>query len=245
MKQEEYRNMRTNDETHWWFLGMAACKIALLERFYKPSQRIDILEAGCGTGWFTKKLEKFGAVTAVDIEEKALEICRQRGITALIKADIAKIPVQDSLFDLVVCSEVIYHTYVPDDVAVMREFKRILKPGGRVFISVPAHQFLFSPHDVVNLTRQRYSKKQVRELFEREGLDVEFITYANFFLFPIVCAVRMFQKITHAAAASDVKKTIEPVNTILFAVLRVESLLLRYISLPQGLSILCIGRKSK
>lgn len=243
MKQGEYRNMADFDHTHWYFLGMKRIMISILDMVYKGKSNLKILDAGAGTGWFTETLSKYGDVTALDISEEALRFCRERGIKNIIQADVAKIPAFDNTFDLIICSEVLYHKYVKDDLVVLKEFYRVLKPGGRLLVKVPAHSYLWGVHDTVNLTRQRYEPQDLERIFLNSGFVIERMTYANFFLFPIVYLKRKMEKKTINAEESDIKKTLAPVNFILLTILRVEAFLLKFINLPQGSSLICLGRK--
>jgi SAM-dependent methyltransferase len=243
MKAEEYRNMAALDQRHWYFLGMSGLMLAILDTRYRAVKALHILDAGSGTCWFTQALATYGNVTALDISTEALSVCRARGVKGLIQADVAQIPVKDGEFDLVVCSEVLYHEYVKDDVAVMKEFYRILKPGGRVLIKVPAHMYLFSKHDAMNLTKRRYEPNQLKEIFEASGFEIERMTYANFFLYPAIFLKRKLERLSKGAAESDIKETSKPVNRLLLAVLRAEAFLLRFVNFPQGSSLICLGRK--
>jgi SAM-dependent methyltransferase len=244
MKEEEYKNMAALDGTHWFFLGMKTIMLSVLDSAYRTPVRLNILDAGSGTCWFSHSLQKYGEVTALDINADALKVCRARGIAKCIEADIAEIPTPDNEFDLIACSEVLYHQYIKDDGAIMREFHRVLKPGGRVLVKVPAHMYLWGKHDAMNLTRHRYEPREVRKIFEDNGFIIERLTYANFFLFPFIYLKRKMQSSTKDEAESDVKETNPIMNTMLLAVLYTEALLLRFIDLPQGSSVICLGRKS-
>ncbi len=110
-------------------------------------------------------------------------------------------------------------------------------------VKVPAHMYLWGKHDAMNLTRQRYEPGELREIFEKNGFTVERMTYANFFLFPVVYLKRKLERRSSGEAESDIKETSSLVNSLLLTVLRVEALFLRFVNLPQGSSLICVGRK--
>lgn len=236
--------MANLDQRHWFFLGMKAIMLALLDtRYTHIGAKLRILDAGAGTCWFTQALGRYGQVTALDIEKDALQVCERRGIEKILQGDVARIPVANASFDLLVCSEVLYHKYVKDDSAAIREFNRILEHGGRVLVKVPAHNYLWGGHDSINLTRKRYEPEEIRKLFVDSGFIIERITYANFFLFPVVYIKRKLERVIGATPASDIAPTFSLLNFILLSILRFEATLLRYIDFPQGSSIICLGRK--
>ena len=243
MIKDEYENMRRLDQSHWWFLGMTAIILGVLNRYYKNRNDLEILDAGSGTCWLSSPLGRYGKVTALDIEPSVLNVCRERGVERVVSGDVQKIPLADSSFDLVVCSEVLYHQYVRNDRQAMREFFRILKPGGRVLVKVPAHAYLSGSHDQVNLTRERYEIDGVRKLFLETGFQIDFLSFANFFLLPLVFLKRKMEKIFQSKPESDIKKTNALFNFLLTGILKFEALLLSKISLPGGSSIIAVGQK--
>lgn len=243
MRKDEYENMHNLDEIHWWFRGVTAIVLSILDRTYKRASAMRILDAGSGTCWLGSALRRYGTVDALDIEPSLEPICLSRGVQRMIVAGVESIPVPDESYDLVVCSEVLYHLYVKDDQQAMREFYRILRPGGRLFVKVPAHKWLSGQHDRVNLTRKRYEKQDLRELFGNGGFVLEFLTYANFFLLPIVYLKRKFERGMSSHETSDIKRTNPIINWALFSIMRLEALILRHSALPQGASLIGVGRK--
>lgn len=244
MRSDEYRNMAARDQRHWFFVGMKRIQMSILDSYYRGARNLKILDAGSGTCWLTQALAKYGEVTALDISEDALRVCRERGVQNIVQSDVASTPFADAAFDVVVCSEVLYHQYVKDDSAVMKEFNRLLKIGGRVLVKVPAHAYLWGMHDSVNLTRHRYEPQELRKLFTDNGFTVEKITYANFFLFPIVYIKRKLERRTPDSAASDITETAAPINAVLLWILSFEAFLISHMSLPQGSSLIGVGLKT-
>ena len=70
-----------------------------------------------------------------------------------------------------------------------------LKPGGKLVMTVPAHQWMWSAHDVVNHHKRRYSKRALKRLIESSPLRLEAIGYFNSLLFPLAVAERLSSKV--------------------------------------------------
>ena len=85
------------------------------------------------------------------------------------ECDLAAIPVEDGRFDLVFCSQTLEH--VPDPCAVLREFRRIVKPCGQVWISVP---FFYAEHDAP-YDFYRYTQYGLRYMAASAGFAVRSI----------------------------------------------------------------------
>jgi 2-polyprenyl-3-methyl-5-hydroxy-6-metoxy-1,4-benzoquinol methylase len=93
-----------------------------------------ILDAGCGEGYFfsqIKAMEKYG----IDISEKRLKTVISFPDSNVICSDLKKLPFEDKKFDVIVCSEVLEHVDRYEEVVL--EFKRCLKPSGKLILSFP------------------------------------------------------------------------------------------------------------
>ena len=93
-----------------------------------------ILEIGCGTGWFTQRLEDLGQVTAIDLSPDAVEMGRQRGGSATyIAGDFFDHDFGEKPFDVVICVETLF--YVEDQTGFVAKMRKLLKPGGYACVS--------------------------------------------------------------------------------------------------------------
>lgn len=98
----------------------------------------DVLEAGCGIGTDGTRFARAGArYTGVDESETALELASRRfesnGLEASFeRASVTALPFEDASFDLVYSHGVIHH--IPDTEAAVREFHRVLRPGGTALV---------------------------------------------------------------------------------------------------------------
>ena len=115
-----------------------------------------ILDAGCGSGRTLDDLATRGIVSGLDLSEMAASAARVRGHEDIRVGRVEELPWQDGSFNLVTALDVIEHTQ--DDRLTLRELRRVTRPGGFAIITVPAYQWLFSAHDVVNHHYRRYDR---------------------------------------------------------------------------------------
>jgi ubiquinone/menaquinone biosynthesis C-methylase UbiE len=103
----------------------------------------DALDAACGTGRFAARLAARGHhVVGVDSSQAMLDVARTKVPDADFHlGDLDALPVSDASVDLIVCALAL--THVPDLGPVMREFARVLRPGGHVVISDVHHELVF------------------------------------------------------------------------------------------------------
>jgi len=241
--------MYEQEGLHWWYAGMRSITSSILPPDSLPPNPL-ALDAGCGTGYNLGWLrQKYGAVvTGFDFSLHALEFCRQRGEHALIRADAALLPLPSNVYDLVLCFDVLTHLRgEPARSRALREFLRILKPGGRLLLRVPAYRFLRSGHDDAVMAYHRYGRKELGAAAAAAGFQIQRLTGANTILFPLAVFWRVLKKVGLAPDGSDVRSTTrgrDGLNTALTSVLRLESMMLRHCSFAFGLSFFLLATKT-
>ncbi|MFH1572369.1 MAG: class I SAM-dependent methyltransferase, partial [Acidobacteriota bacterium] len=181
-----------------------------------------------------------------DLSELAMRYSRRRGESRLVQASATHIPFPAGIFDLITSLDVLNHLPEGGDVLALREFHRLLKGGGKVFVRLPAYQWLYASHDRHSLTLQRYTRSQLVSRLNAAGFTIIQVSYANFFLFPVLAAKRLLlEKVGILADSSDLRPVPSLLNRILEWPLRIESRLLRYphFRFPWGLSIVGLAEK--
>lgn len=245
MNREEYARMYEAEERQWWYAGMRALSFALLERHWPPASadgsRPRILDAGCGTGNNLRHLSAWGRPVGIDLSDEALRFCRERGVSAA-GASLLALPFPDGTFDCVTSFDVIYHRWVSDDAAAVREMARVLRPRGLLLVRVPALRALWGAHDDAVHSRQRYTRRELRALLEGQCLSILRLTYGNCVLLPLVAARRTLDRLT-GRHGSDVGFLPGPLEWAFRTVLRGEAALVGRASLPLGTSLFALARK--
>jgi SAM-dependent methyltransferase len=245
MNVEEYARMYEAEETQWWYAGMRAISLSLLATAW-PDGAPDgrrILDAGCGTGNNLTHLRRFGRTLGIDLSDEALRFCRGRGVPAA-RGSLLALPFPDGRFDAVTSFDVIYHRWVEDDRAAVREMARVLAPGGLLLLRVPALKMLWGAHDEAVHSRHRYTRGEVRRLLEGEGLEVLRLTYANTLLFPLLAVRRTLDRLL-GRHGSDVGFLPPPLEWAFRGLLGLEARLVRRVSLPLGASVFALARKGR
>lgn len=241
MNLEEYRRMFEAEERQWWYAGMRAISFSLIDLAARGTPPSSFLDAGCGTGNNLLHLGRRARATGVDFSEEALRFCKERGV-AVARGSVLQLPFKDGGFDGVTSFDVIYHRWVSDDRAALSEMARVLRPGGLLLVRVPALSMLWGAHDEAVHSRHRYTRGELRALFEAAGFDVVRATYCNSFLFPLLIARRTLDRVL-SRHGSDVQFLPAPLERAFRLLLEVEARLVRFFPLPFGSSVMAIGRK--
>jgi ubiquinone/menaquinone biosynthesis C-methylase UbiE len=246
MKPSEYDTMFAVEERHWWYVGMQRITMVLMEELYPAQRDLHILDAGCGTGAAMRYLGRFGQVTGCDFSALALSYCQQRGLTRLSEASVMCLPFAANSFDLVTSFDVLYHRAVEVELVALRDFWRVLKPGGRVLLRLPAYNWLRSHHDEVIHTGRRFSARGVGSMLSASQFTVEKLSYANTILFPLAVVKRLAERILpREGEHSDVHENPDWQDDWLARLLGAEAGWLRKHNLPFGLSVVAVGRKEQ
>lgn len=248
MEKEEYKIMYDMEDNYWWYVGLRRLVFSSIDMFVHKEEKLSILDAGCGTG---KILESCKAYTAhgLDISEEALNFCKARGLSNIIKGSICDIPFEDNSFDVVISMDVLYHMDVADDMAALKEFYRITSKNGILTLNLPAYNFIRSRHDDAVHAKHRYTYKELKKKIEKVGFRIERISYRNSILFPLAVVRRMLEKVffvKDGKMRSDLKPLPAFLNKFFAIILLLENILiLSGIKFPFGLSIYCVARKKE
>ncbi len=245
MDPTEYRTIYTVEDRHWWYVGMRRITLALLDEYYGDRADLRILDAGSGTGAAMGYLARYGRVTGIDFSPLALSFCRERALSRLSQASVTALPFAVASFDLVTSFDVLYHRAVGDYRHALHEFQRVLRPGGRVLLRLPAYDRLRGRHDIVIHTARRFSAPELGASLHEAGFAVERLTYANTILFPLAVAKRLLEPLMPSGAPgqSDVAPNPPWLDEALAALLGAEARWLRRRDLPFGLTVVALARK--
>jgi SAM-dependent methyltransferase len=243
MQPHTYAIMREVEDKHWWFVGRRRIIASWVEGLCREigKRRPRILDVGCGTGANLQMLAEFGVAEGVDVSAEALEFCRARGLGRVRQGAAESLPYEDAQFDLVTGLDVVEH--LDDDVAGLREMFRVLRPGGRALVFVPAFMFLWGVQDDVSHHRRRYTLAELKDKLSEAGLTVERASYANITFFAPILFGRVLMRLTGLRPASENNINIGALNGLLGRILGSERWWLRRMKLPFGVSAICVARR--
>jgi SAM-dependent methyltransferase len=240
MHIEEFREMQAIEEDHFWFAGKRLLLGMLLEHAGGPVERV--LDIGCGTGGLLKLLAGRARVFGIDYEELALRFCREKGLDAVVRGSGLELPFAGGSFDVCVMFDVLEH--VDEELDLLRELRRVVRPGGAAIVSVPAFQALWSQHDETFQHRRRYRRRELVERLRAAGFEIDWCTYTNVAVFVPALAWRLLRRTTGIAPQmrTDFVVPPAPINRLLVETYRLEAALLKHMRAPFGVSVACVAR---
>jgi len=234
-----YPEMARLEECHWWWLARRQILTRMLARLNLPPDA-EILEAGCGTGGNLAMLSRFGALYGMELDDSARQISISRGFGQIQSGRLPdQVPFGDRQFDLVLLLDVLEH--LDDDLGALKALRKRLKPGGQLLVTVPAFKFLWSHHDTSHHHKRRYRRKQLRGTVEEAGFKVNFVSYFNTVLFPLIASIRLMKK--SVGGGDDLKVPSTPVNRTLQALFASERHFLGPLRFPFGVSLILTAQR--
>lgn len=176
-----YDRMAAHAGEHWWYRARRDLVAQLLgDRMPAGGVALDV---GCGTGEVLDVLSGLGAsaVVGTDLSEHVLGHAGRAGRVRVV-SDASRLPFPDASADVVTSLEVVEH--LDDDLAALSEYRRVLRPGGTLLVTVPAYSWLWYHQDVIAGHRRRYRRAQLLDVVADAGLHVEASSYYFSFLVP-------------------------------------------------------------
>ncbi len=222
---------------HWYYVSKGRALRMILGG--EPVE--EVLDVGAGSGVFTRQLLDFGLArrgVCVDPGYDAERVEIHNGCEIAFVRGVDDVPQK-----LLLMMDVLEH--VDDDVGLLREYTDRMPPGGRVLITVPAFQFLWSGHDVFLEHRRRYTLSHIEKVARRANLRVLKGRYFFGALFPLFAAIRMRDRLQLGAgmieAKSQLKLASPFVNNTLVRIHDVERVTLFSINRLVGLTAFCLA----
>jgi SAM-dependent methyltransferase len=228
------------EESHWWFVGRRRLFARELTQLAVP-QDARVLDIGTSTGSNLRMLSDLGFkyVTGVDVSDDAIRYCARKGLGHVKKGNVCALPFDDGSFDVVLATDIIEH--VDDDDLALAEIARVLKPGGRVLITVPAFGSLWGLQDEVALHKRRYRIVPLLEQLKRVGLKPLRRYYFNYLLFGPIWLARQLIRILRVRVDSEGEINTPALNRILQGIFLLDTLTAPTLRMPFGVSILIMA----
>lgn len=245
MEEHYYSEYFEVEDRHWWFVGRRRIFMRLLDRHLGPAgaEARRVLDAGCGSGTMLRHLARYGEAEGMDADGRAVAACRRRGIERVRQVESLPLPWDDGTFDLVTALDVLEHA--DEDGALLRELRRVTRPGGLLLVSVPAFAWLWGAQDELSHHKRRYTAGELEERIRDAGLEPRRVSYFNTLLFAPIAAVRLLRRLRPPRELRSDFELTKPgrLNDALARVFAAEAPLVDRLRLPFGVSILALAAR--
>jgi SAM-dependent methyltransferase len=266
-REEEYPSegfdvLRDMQSRHFWYRGRHRFILRALRKVARtlrphggPSLSIVDLGAGCG-GWIAYLHAHapglFGELALADSSMRALEFARDVVApgAARYQVDLLDLP-WEGRWDAAFLLDVLEH--IPDDVGVLRQVRKALKPGGFLLVTTPAFECFRTYNDELARHVRRYTRRDFVRLAERSGLRLCRSRYFLFFLSPLLVLSRLkspdLRRMTPQEIRAHLARTHRvppaPLNALLGLIFGLETPLGHWLPFPWGTSILGVFRNER
>lgn len=219
---------------HWWWRVREEALLEVIEDECPRKGQCKILDVGCGDGWFFPKLRRFGEVEGVDPHVSAQ--CGESAGVYSCQFDDRFQPGKH--YDLILMLDVLEHLSNPT--SALQRALSLLARDGKLIVTVPAFNIVWTHHDRINGHLTRYTKSRLGALARSAGLQVKSVRYWFMWTFPVKLAMRMLEGL-------GVRKRKQPrvpsqyVNNALYAFSRFERALLWRRGAPFGTTLVAVG----
>jgi SAM-dependent methyltransferase len=241
------------EDSHWWFASRTRALQAMLDPILPRDPDAQLLDIGCGAGNMIHHLSRYGQVKGLEIDERPVNKARERGYDVDLFDATQRMPYDDNTFNAVSALDVIEHN--EDDIAILSDSFRVLKPGGHMIITVPAFMWLWTHNDDLNAHVRRYTAGELKEKLSQAGFKINRVSYNNCLVFPLAASLLLLRRSSDAKVdlAShhldedeyqvEMEPASPPVNAVLTGVGQVEAGLIRHVNLPIGTSLIAVAEK--
>ncbi len=226
---------------------MRSIQLGLLRGYLNQRAFHRALEAGCGTGYLARRLqrERNLPLVAMDYSAEGLRYGAADGLQRASQGSLLELPFAAGAFDLAMSFDVLQQFQPGEESRALSELGRVLQQGGVLALRVSAFRALRSRHSEFVCERQRYTRRGLRRLVEAAGFRVVRVTYANTLLAPVAfLKFRVVEPLFRTPANSGIQPLPHWLDRLFFTLLAAEAAWLRRgFNLPFGQSLLLIAEK--
>jgi SAM-dependent methyltransferase len=220
---------------YWWYRARSGLLRTVMEPHLGDPRLV--LDVGSADGPSVSWMRGHGERVAVDLD-----------VTALVPGDVCAsamaLPFTDATFDVVAAFDVLEHC--DDEGVALAEFARVLRPGGRLLMAVPAYQWAWTQFDTDIGHHRRYTRRRLTQALESQGLRVHRASYMFAATFPIFAAQRILKRAQRPKPGPDTNlPEVSPkAEKLLLRLCDVDQRLLRRRNLPFGSSVVAVAIRS-
>lgn len=240
MEAHYYETLRGVQQRHWWYAARRDILASRLDALARRGLPEGVLyDLGCGVGANLPVLARHGEVVGIDGSAEAIASCHALGFSQARAGDISSLDeLPSGSGKVVLLADVIEH--LDDEAPCLRGAARLLAPGGKVLVTVPAFSFLWGPSDEIAHHRRRYTARSLAQALSPH-FALDGISYFNTLLFAPICAGRLIERALDRPGDEAAAVPSRPVNALLTRIFSFEQHLLARTRLPFGVSLLAWG----
>lgn len=188
-------------------------------------------------------LGQFGQVTGVEYDEEAASFAAERKVAGIEQGALPdRMPFDPEQFQLITLLDVLEH--IDQDQESLNALMRLISPGGHLVLTVPAFPFLWGTHDVEHHHKRRYRASQLESRLKASGFQVQWLSYYNSWMFPLMVLLRMVRKVLPSrGVGGELTMPPAPFNKLLTALFASERHWLGRLRMPFGGSLIAVARK--
>ena len=241
MVPEYARRYRDLYQRHWWWRAREALLVRTLDNLRPPEGWNAILDVGCGDGLFFDKLQRFaGTVEGVETDANLVsEDGPWRRHIHVRAFDSGFQPANP--YSLILMLDVLEH--LADPRSALQHAVRLLDRHGRILLTVPAFNLLWTSHDDYNEHLTRYTRARFARLAADAGMRIDSTRYFFHWTFPAKLAQRMKEGLLPGVPAPT-EVPAPWANRALYLASRLEQTVCRPFPIPFGSSLLVVGGRA-
>ena len=227
------------ERRHFWWATRRRLVMEMYRSWF-PGGGARILDVGCGSGVTVDSLARAGAdVVGVDLEVSTADSPGRR----IVSGDYLELGQGLGEFDLVMALDVVEH--FEDDSRVLKTIAGNTRNGGKVLITVPAFQWLWSSHDEHNNHYRRYTRSTLTAAMTAAGLDVQRAGYLFLGLLLPKWAITVLERISREPGSTGTD--VGALNGIASVYFRLETAVAMrlYNFLPLGTSVVAVATTAR
>ena len=241
MEHRHLEELIAVERHYWWHVAKRALVAQVLAQWCPPPAKL--VEGGVGGGANLVYWQELGyTVKGLDVMAESVRYCEE-----VLRCDVQLHDLQDpwpfasGSADVIVTLDTLEH--VEDPVRALRCAADVLAPGGLIILSVPAGQYLMGPWDEMAGHYRRYSAKLLCGHAREADLEVQWKSHWNAIGLPAAAPIRLYERIRGRSRRPEFPRTSPRLNELLVWIAGVERRLMRWVSLPIGLSMIGVLRK--